>query len=197
MGWEHEPETVWQAQSLYCVDRLSFDAVAREIGVAASTLKRWSNKYGWREKREEIAQAEADIRADKVKARSVTLKALIEKPGASMAFAHAALESQALKEEDAARKGALLATANEQATELSVKTPADAIAALKVAVERRLSFILTKPEVDILQEVQKVKKSLELIGQLETAQPEAEQGTEPGLSGTLIERIEAAMRGDL
>jgi len=196
MGFEHEPETVWQAQSLYCVDRLSFEVVAREIGIAASTLKRWSEKYGWRQKREEIAQAEADIRADKVKARAVTLKALIEKPGANMAFAHAALESQALKEEEAARKGAMLA-AGEQNADLSIRTPADAIAALKTAVEQRLAYVLARPELDVFAEAQKVTKTLGLISQLEAAQPETEISAEAGISASLAERIEAAMRGDL
>lgn len=196
MGWEHEAETVWQAQSLYCVDRLSFEAVARETGVAASTLKRWSEKYGWREKREEIAQAEAEIRADKVKARSITLKALIEKPGANMAFAHAALESQALKEEEAARKGAMLA-ASEQNADISIQTPADAIAALKTAVEQRLAYVLARPELDVFAEAQKVAKTLGLIGQLEATQPETEESAEAGISASLAARIEAAMRGDL
>ncbi|CAK7024723.1 MAG: hypothetical protein DELT_02533 [Desulfovibrio sp.] len=195
MGWEHEAETVWQAQSMYCVDRLSFEAVARETGVAASTLKRWSEKYGWREKREEIAKAEADIRADKVKARAVTLKALIEKPGANMAFAHAALESQALKEEEAARKGAMLAESS-QAAELTIQTPADALAALRTAVEQRLAYVLARPEIDVFAEAQKVTKTLALISQLEAAQPETEN-TEAGISASLAERIEAAMRGDL
>ena len=48
MGWEHEPETVWKAQELYCVDRLSFARVAELTGVSATTLKAWSEKYGWR-----------------------------------------------------------------------------------------------------------------------------------------------------
>ena len=66
MGWEHEPETVWKAQELYCVDRLSFARVAELTGVTATTLKSWSEKYGWRAKREEIAQAESDIRVKTV-----------------------------------------------------------------------------------------------------------------------------------
>ena len=52
MGWEYEPETVWKAQELYCVDRLSFARVAELTGVSATTLKAWSEKYGWRAKRE-------------------------------------------------------------------------------------------------------------------------------------------------
>lgn len=195
MGWEHEAETVWRAQELYCVDRFSFDAVARATDVAASTLKRWAEKYDWRQKREEIAQAEAEIRADKIKARAKTLKALIEKPGANLAFAHTALESQALKEEEAARKGALLAAAGE-IPGLTINTPADAIAALRKAVEQKLALLLTRPENVDLRAVQDVQKCLALVGQLEAAQPET-SGPEGGITASLAERIEAAMRGDM
>ena len=196
MGWEHEADTVWQAQTLYCVDRLSFDAVARKIGVAASTLKRWSEKYGWREKREEIAQAEAEIRVNKIKAREATVKALLATPRADLAFAHSALEAQALKEEEAARKGAILTAAAERPATLSIQTPADAITALKTAVEQRLAYILAKPELDVLVETQKITKTLDLISQLEASQPETED-TEAGISASLAANIEAAMRGDL
>ena len=61
MGWEHEPGTVWRAQELYCLDRLSFERVSEATGVATSTLKRWADKYHWRERREELAQVESEI----------------------------------------------------------------------------------------------------------------------------------------
>ena len=61
MGWEHEPGTVWRAQELYCMDRLSFERVSELTGVATSTLKRWADKYRWRERREELAQVESEI----------------------------------------------------------------------------------------------------------------------------------------
>lgn len=196
MGWEHEAETVWRTQELYCIDRLSFDAVARQTGVATSTLKRWAEKYEWRQKREEIAQAEAEIRADKIKARAKTVKALLDKPRADMAFAVSALESQAMKEEEAARKGALLAAAGDSAPALSITSPADAIAALRKAVEQKLALLLTRPESVDLRAVQDVQKCLALVSQLEAAQPEAGD-PEGGISASLAERIEAAMRGDV
>jgi len=104
MGWEHEPETVWRAQELYCVERLSFYEVARETGVAASSLKRWAEKYGWRAAREEIAQAESSLRADKLLARSALLKELIASKDPQTGFAVASLESLALKEAEISRK---------------------------------------------------------------------------------------------
>ena len=195
MGREHEPETVWRAQELYCVDRLSFDAVARETGVAASTLKRWSEKLGWRAKREEIAQAEADIRSDKVLARSAMLKKLILNKDAQSAFAVSSLESLALKEAELARQGAIRA-ASEQTPALSINTPGEAIAALRRAVEQKLGWLLTRPENVDLRAVQEVQKCLALVGQLEAAQAvTAPQGTdtERGLPADFVDRIRQAM----
>ena len=109
MGWEYEPETVWRAQELYCVDRLSFARVAELTGVSATTLKAWSDKYGWRAKREEIAQAESDIRVNTIKGRKVALEMLLEagdgKEASQMAFAVASLESLALKQQELAAAG--------------------------------------------------------------------------------------------
>ncbi len=52
-----------QAQELYVVDGLTFEQVAAATGVAASTLKRWSDEGGWQEKKralwEKLRQREA------------------------------------------------------------------------------------------------------------------------------------------
>jgi transposase-like protein len=73
-GREYPPEVVWRAQELYCVARLPYHEVAQHVGVAASTLKRWGKEYEWADKRAELAQAEADIRADTVLARAACSK---------------------------------------------------------------------------------------------------------------------------
>jgi len=195
MGWEHEPETVWKAQ--YCVDRLSFDAVARETGIAASTLKRWSEKYGWQTKREEIAKAEADIRADKVLARAKTVKALLDKPRADMAFAVSSLETLALKEAELARQGALRSAA-EECQAPSITTPTEAIAALRRAVEQKLGWLLARPQNVDLHAVQGVQKCLALVAQLEAAQATAapeSANAERGLPADFVDQIRRALSG--
>ena len=100
MGREHEPGTVWEAQDLYCIDRLSFDAVAKKTGVAASTLKRWADRMDWRGKRESIAETESALRVDRVLARSQVLKKLLETGESQDAYAVAALERLALLQEE-------------------------------------------------------------------------------------------------
>ena len=168
MGWEHEAETVWRAQELYCVYRLSFDAVARETGVAASTLKRWAEKFAWPAKREESAKAEADIRADKVLARAAMLKSLIKTKDPQTGFAVSSLETLALKEAEIARQGALRSR-EEDVPALSVSTPGEAVAALRKAVEGKLALLLTRTENVDLRAAREVRDCLALVGQLEAA----------------------------
>jgi hypothetical protein len=142
--------------------------VARETGVAASTLKRWAERDGWRAKREEIAKAQADIRADKVLARAKMIKSLLDKPKADTAFAVSSLEMLALKEAEVARQG-VIRSREENAPALSISTPGEAIAALRKAVEGKLALLLSRPENLDLRAVQEVQKCLALVGQLEAA----------------------------
>ena len=194
MGWEHEAEIVWKAQDLYCVDRLSFDAVARETGVAASTLKRWAEKYAWQAKREEIAKAEADIRADKVLARARTLKTLLDNPRADMAFAVSALETLAIKEAEIARQNAIRNDSSDLPPEFSVNTPAEAVAALRKAIENKLALLLSRPENVDLKAVQEVQKCLALVGQLEAAYGGGAEKDKPkALTEENLQAIRAAL----
>ena len=91
MGREYPTDVLWRAQELYCVDRLSYAAVAEATGVSATTLKSWGQKYAWARRREEIAQAESEIRVNIIKGRQRALEQLLAttdaKEAASMAFA--------------------------------------------------------------------------------------------------------------
>lgn len=168
---EHEPETVWRAQELYCADRLSFDAVAQATGVAASTLKRWSEKYGWQGKREKIARAESDIRADTILARSKMLKTLIKTRDPQAGFAVSALENLALKQAEAARKG-LEAAAEADPRPLDISDEAVVVEALQEAVRRRLDR-LVRQGVD-LASVKEIRQALDLIKSLAPKRPDSE-----------------------
>lgn len=175
-GREYPPEVVWQAQELYCVARLTFDQVAVEVGVAASTLKRWSEKYGWREKRAQLAEAEADLRADTILARSAMLKKLINSKDAQTGFAVAALESLAMKQAEAARAGKLLEAA--AASELrEIRSQEDAATALEDAVRLRLNQLLQSPEDLDFRAVRDIRQALELVREMK---PKAEVGPDTG-----------------
>ena len=198
MGWEHEPETVWKAQELYCVDRLSFARVAELTGVSATTLKAWSEKYGWRAKREEIAQAESDIRVNTIKSRAAALEMLLEagdgKEASQMAFAVASLESLALKQAELAAAGKIPSAAAPARPKIA--TRADAVAVLRDAVEQKLGLALADPAKITTATVQDVKRCLELVAELEAGLPkenEAEESKKRGLSGDMAQSIYKAL----
>lgn len=168
MGWEHPPETVWKAQELYCCDRLSFDRVAALVGVSATTLKDWADKYRWREKREEIAQAESDIRVNTIKGRQKVLERLINasdgKEASQVAFAVASLESLAMKQAEAIRAGKILEQAANQPAE--IHTTADIPAALEEAVRLRLGMLLADPGQVDFKAIKDIKQAMDYLAQL-------------------------------
>lgn len=197
MGWEYEPETVWRAQELYCVDRLSFARVAELTGVSATTLKSWSEKYGWRAKREEIAQAESDIRVNTIKGRKVALELLLNaedgKEASQMAFAVASLEGLALKQAELVAAGKIPSAAPARP---KIATRADAVAALREAVERKLGLALADPSQITTATVQDVKRCLDLVAELENSLPketEPEEVKRRGLSKDTAQSIYKAL----
>lgn len=148
MGREYPTDVLWRAQELYCVDRLSYAAVAEATGVSATTLKSWGQKYSWARRREEIAQAESEIRVNIIKGRQKALEQLLAttdaKEAASMAFAVSSLESLALKRQELATAGKIPHAAS--LARRKIVTRADAVAALREAVERKLGTALADPE---------------------------------------------------
>lgn len=165
MGREHPPETVFRAQELYCVDRMTFAQVAQATGVAESTLKRWSDTYSWQAKRNEIAQAEAEIRADFVLARSKMLKALIESKDAQTGFAVASLEGLALKQAEAIRQGRQAESIATVAVKplREIKSQADIVDALEEALNLRTARILSDPSLVDLKTVRELQQAIELV----------------------------------
>lgn len=188
-GREYQSESVWQAQELYCVARLTFDQVATETGVSVSTLKRWGEKYDWRGRRARLAQAEADLRFDTILARSAMLKELIETKNPQVGFAVAGLEGLALKQAEAAKAGKLLEAAA-QGKLREIRTNEDAVAALKEAVELKLNRLLHSPEDLDFKAVADVRKALELIREMTPKDAEeADAGRTKGLSAEAAQEI--------
>ena len=186
MGWEHEPGTVWRAQELYCMDRLSFERVSELTGVATSTLKRWADKYRWRERREELAQVESEKRFNTVMGRKAILQRLLEaedgKEASQVAFAVASLESLALKQAELAAAGKIPSFSEPEARP-HIATQADAVAALREAVRNKVGMALSDPGKINAATVQDVKRCLELLGELEARLPkEKEESRDKALS---------------
>ncbi len=191
-GREHRPETVWRAQELYCVCRLTYDQVAKELGVAASTLKRWGKQYDWAGKRARIAQAEADIRADTIMARSQMLKELLASRNPLVGFAVAKLESLALEQAKAAREGRQ-AEARTQIQRRRISTPAEAAAALQEAIEIKLGRLLAEPNEVDLKAVKDIKAALAMLDELRPK--DADKKSRKGLSAAQVELIRDKILG--
>lgn len=186
MGREHQPETVWRAQELYCVDRRTFAETAAEVGVAASTLKRWSAKYDWQGKRDEIAKAEAEIRANTVLARAGMLKQLIDTKDAQVGFAVASLEKLAMDQAKAARAGELV-QAQLDAPRRKIKTRADAVEAMREAVEIKLATMLSDPGSVNFRTLADLRKGLDLLAEMK---PRDGKKDNDQLSPETVKRIE-------
>ncbi len=185
MGWEHEPGTVWRAQELYCVDRLSFDRVSELVGVSATTLKSWADKYRWREKREELAQAESDIRCNVILGRKAILEQLLHaesgKEASQVAFAVASLESLALKQAELAAAGKIPGAAETECPKVSTRE--EAVKVLRQAVERKVGMALTDPQKISAETIQDIKRCLDLVAELEAQLPQQrEEKRETALS---------------
>lgn len=178
MGWEYPTETLWKAQELYCVDRLSYAAIAEELDVSATTLKTWGQRYDWAGKREEIARAESEIRVNTIKGRHKALEQLLQasdpKEAASMAFAVSSLESLALKKKELVASGKL--PTEKPAKRRKITGRADAVVALKEAVEQKLGAALSDPDKITSATVQDIKKCLELVSELEATLPKDGEG---------------------
>ena len=198
MGWEHEPGTVWRAQELYCVDRLSFDRVAELTNVSATTLKRWADKYRWRERRDEIAQVESDIRFNTILGRKAILEKLLAaedgKEASQVAFAVASLESLALKQAELAAAGKIPVAGEVECPKINTRE--EAVRVLRQAVERKVGMALTDPQKISAETIQDIKRCLDLVAELEAALPKesaAEEARKVGLSGNMAESIYKAL----
>ena len=161
------------------MDRLSYAAVAEATGVSATTLKAWGQKYGWARRREEIARAESEIRVNIIKGRQKALEQLLAaedaKEAAPMAFAVSSLESLALKRQELAAAGKI--TDVSAFVRRKIATRADAVAALREAVERKLGLALADPDKISTATVQDVKRCLDLVAELEAGLPKEPEDT--------------------
>lgn len=182
MRREHAPDTVWRCQELYCVDRLSFAYISSVCGVADSTLRRWADLYAWRDKRQEIAKAEADIRANTVLGRSHVLKMLLEsdtsKEASQMAFAVAGLEKMAFAVAEAHRAAKALPSEQDivpcsqlcsQVENNGVVEPLseeEKIAKLEAGLQAQLQMLLTQPADKISTKIKEIAAGFEVLRKL-------------------------------
>lgn len=189
MGEAHSFETVDRAEELYCVEGHTFESVAALTGVAQSTLKRWSEQYGWQEKKQKIRQALSSIRANTIRLRAKLIENCLETLNAQDAFAVSSLESLALKAADLSARGQALSSPVPEATR-EIKTDADAVKALEDAVQLKLNTMLAQPGAVSLTSVKEVKQVLDLLKTMKADGSQEAEGTAPKvLDAEQIKRI--------
>ncbi len=194
MGVEYSPDMVWKAQELYVIDRLSFAKVADRTGVTATTLKNWAKKFSWKQKREEIAQIEAESKMDLYRSRQKAIKMLLEsgdgKECSQMAFAVSSLENLALKQKELQQNSALNRDLPKKA---KITDKNDAYKQLGQAVEGRLHYVLQNPQAINLKNIQEVLNMLKLMEQIAPKEEEAKAKQGGGMSRELAENIRKAL----
>lgn len=195
MGREHPMETVERAEEAYCLDGLTFDAAADRVGVAVSTVKRWSERYGWQAKRDEVRRAMQSIRLDTIRLRAKLITNCLISLNAMDAFAVAKMEEMAIKASEVA---AQRQPASPPPARREIRTDADAIAALDEAVSLRLSAMLADPGQVSLSAIKEVKAVLDLLRDMRAAAGaagEKEPEEDRGLSASTADRIRALLGG--
>ncbi|WP_415714416.1 terminase gpP N-terminus-related DNA-binding protein [Maridesulfovibrio sp.] len=185
MGKAYPMEVRLKAQELFCVLRWTLKAVAEEIGVTYTTVQRWSQMYGWQEMQDNLAQAEFDIRANTVLARSEMLTTLINTKDPQAAFAVSSLETLAMKKAEAERAGQLIKNQLEQ-PERKITSLADAIPVLEQAINIKLARLLDDPDADMLRAARNIKSAFEFIDALK---PKDDKKKKRGLTAETAEEI--------
>ncbi|MCE5242491.1 MAG: hypothetical protein ABFD98_15680 [Syntrophobacteraceae bacterium] len=168
-------EVVERAEDLYCLDGCTFDQVGTLTGVSVPTLKRWSEKYAWQKKREEVRQARSAIRINRVLAHEKSLSTYLKSGQAQDAYAVAAIESAVQKAAEAALKRQAEG-ASETGNLREIRSELDAVAALEEAVQIKLNSLLANPGGISFAVVKDVKQALALIGEMKAkAAPDQEE----------------------
>lgn len=190
---EYSPDVVWKAQDLYVIERFSFAKVAERTGVTATTLKNWAKKYNWRQKREEIAQIEAESKIDLYRSRQKAIKMLLEsgdgKECSQMAFAVSSLENLAIKQQELQLNQQIQ---TEQHRKTKLVTKEDTLKQLAAAVQNRLLFVLENPQAINSKNIQDILNMLKLMEQVDIPQEEQVKSSQ-GISKELAENIKKAL----
>ncbi len=177
---------------MYCVDRLTFEAVAECTGVSVPTLKRWSDKYGWRAKREELAQLESEIRFNTFKARARMIAKVIDKGEALDAFAVAKLETMVVDQERFKAEQ----HKEKPAPPVKFDSPAQAAELLEAALEKKLGALLAAPGAIDLKTIKDLRQALDLLAEMRGKAAE-DKSKSTGLSLEAEEKIMAILKGGL
>ena len=167
-------EVYERAEELYIVDGLTLDQAAKQVGVSAHTVEKWSAENGWKEARREYRQALSDIKRKTVLLRRKLLTQAMNSLDPQQIYAFARLEAvSALPQQN--EGGPMRQPDGGEVRE--IRTPEDAINALQEALERKLNLMLSQPGEISLKAMKDMKGAMALMDELMAkygAEPEKE-----------------------
>ena len=187
-------EAVERAEDLYCVDGHTFDAVNTLTGISISTLKRWSDRYSWQEKRERIRQARSSIRTNRILLHAELFANSLKTLDPQQVFAAAAIDGIVRKAAEAAIRERQ-ADPN-QGSLRPIRSEEDAVRALEDALEMKLNGMLSNPGSISLAAIRDVKQVMDFIRDLKKRNESAGKSERKGgLSEDAIRQIEEQILG--
>jgi len=195
-GWE----TIEATEELYILDGLTFEQVAGRTGVSVSQLKRWSSDSDptWPDRRREYRQAQTSVRRGVMLAKAKLIESVIATEDPQKAYAFGALVSSGklVEQEARERSGAASMGDPAQPAGREIRTPQDAVEALREAVQIKLNSMLTRPGELSFAAIKDTKAALEMIEQLQGKyKPEDEPARKGGLSDEAAEAIRRQILG--
>lgn len=185
-------ETREQAAELYILVGLTYEEVAERTGVSVSQLKRWGTEASptWVERRREYRQAKTSMLYDLGLAKARIIKSVLQSQDPQKAYAFASLVSSSAAIEKASRQEAQAEPAM-GSIERPIKTPADAVAALQEAVEKKINAMLTQPGAVSLAGIKEMQQAMEMIEKLKARAGQSEGGARAGAEEVDTEALKA------
>jgi len=191
MGKEIPAEVRDKAEDLYIVDGMTYAQVATATGVSESQLMRWGKEGDWGDRRREYRAALRSIRRDTVTLRQKLIQSALESLDPQAVYAVARIEAIAAKK--AAPEAETVPV--EPAEPVKIDTPADAVTALKVGLERKINAMLATGDID-LKALKDLKQSIELMEAMEAKyQPEEPAQSKQAIDPETMKKIREQVYG--
>lgn len=179
-----------RVEHLYCGEGRTLAAVAELTGIPLRTLKSWCGRFGWVEKKREVARTLAEIRHNTILLRGKLLEHCLEVLDAREANIVLSRECRIRREDGNDTAGAARPFASEMTSAPDSDT--DAAAALEKACRAWIRILSIDPGRLDASTVRGLKSAMELSGELRERGKPADSG---GLSDEVAEQIRRKILG--
>lgn len=155
-----------RAEGLYIIDGLTYEQAAERTGVSASQLKRWGADGDWATRRREYRRELSDIRRGTVQLRAKLLRKVLDAPCPDPQDVYAFARIEQVASASAAR--------SKPETEITapceprvIRTPAEAVSALKDALEKKINAMLSGRSGIDLAGIKEARQCMEMIEKMQ------------------------------